>query len=426
MGNFTLKGIRNGAITLLVIVLTLELSPFMLGRFFLHQSFSRAEIRSELKTAMPQADSIEYVTRDDGGYLGDHILHPYLGFVSVPSQGYNNFNLPGIDPITKKASGVANIVIMGGSVAKDIYSHTGNRIKENLQKSDAFKNKEINLVAFALGGYKQPQQLIALNYFMALGAEYDIVINIDGFNEIVLPYADNLPHHVFPSYPRHWNIYSRKKLDSKVMLIMGKQAVIKEQISQSRLVMAGSVFRHSNFALFIWKLKEQNQQAVMADLEIKLRAALDNSEADYQATGIYTSVTDTLAFIREQAAFWMRSSRLVEQLSHPAGFEYFHFLQPNQYDPGSKILNDEERQIACESGPFAYKDAVIMGYPFLREQGLNLKREGVNFIDLSMMFRDESRTLYNDKCCHFNQLGYDLIADRICNEILLQLNQKSK
>ena len=225
-----LKVLINWALLLLVILITLELSPYIIGRYFLHHSFSRKEIRQELKAAEPKTDTLEFQNTNTDGYLGDHILHPYLGFVSIPHPDYNEFNLPGINPLTKKSPDKVNIVIMGGSVAKDIYSYTGDRIIQNLKRSKDFENKEINLVVFALGGFKQPQQLIALNYFMALGAEYDILINIDGFNEIVLPYADNLPNHVFPSYPRHWNIYSRKKLDSRVLLLMGKQAVANEKM----------------------------------------------------------------------------------------------------------------------------------------------------------------------------------------------------
>jgi hypothetical protein len=417
-----LKILKNWGLSLIMILISLELSPYVIGRFFLQQSFSRKEIRKEIIISKESISIDTIENKPTEGYLGDHILHPYLGFVSIPHSNYNEFNLPGIDPLTKKSADVLNIVIMGGSVAKDIYSYTGERIIKNLKKLAPFKDKKINLVVYALGGYKQPQQLIALNYFLALGAEYDIVINIDGFNEIVLPYADNLPHHVFPSYPRHWNIYSRKKLDSKVLLIMGKQAVLKDKMIISKKNISNSILQYSNLSLFLWKLKTLKNQATFAALENDLRKALDNSETDYQSTGIYTTVSDTLAFFREQADFWMRSSFQVEALSNSGGFEYFHFLQPNQYDEGSKKLTNEEMQIAYESGPFDYKDAARTGYPMLRRNGVILKDKGVNFIDLTSLFKNENRTVYNDKCCHFNQLGYDIMADRIASEIENQVS----
>ena len=35
-------------------------------------------------------------------------------------------------------------------------------------------------------GYKQPQQLLVLSYFLSIGQTFDLVVNIDGFNEVAL------------------------------------------------------------------------------------------------------------------------------------------------------------------------------------------------------------------------------------------------
>ena len=39
-------------------------------------------------------------------------------------------------------------------------------------------------VNLALFGYKQPQQLTTLAYLMSIGGQFDLVLNIDGFNEV--------------------------------------------------------------------------------------------------------------------------------------------------------------------------------------------------------------------------------------------------
>jgi hypothetical protein len=426
MKKFFNKRVRGWFFTILVIILTFELSPYILSPLLLRHSFSRRDIKAELKnTASTEENNEKQESSNSNEYLGDHILHPYMGFVSIPHPNYNDFCFPGINPVTKKSKDKIHLVIMGGSVAKDIYNYTGERIIRKLKESPKFKGKEIDIVVFALGGFKQPQQLMALNYFMALGAEYDIIINIDGFNEIVLPYSDNLPNHVFPSYPRHWNIYSRKKLDSKVTLLMGKQAVIKNNINDGKHFMGGSIIKNCNFSLFIWKIIENKRNQDLASLESLLRNAVENSESDYQSTGIYTTVKDTLEFMKEQAKFWSTSSRQIAYLEKPAGFEYYHFLQPNQYAEGSKVMTREEMEIAFESNPFAYKDAVRIGYPLLKEEGNNLTAEGVNFTDLTSLFINEKRSVYNDKCCHFNRLGYDIIADKICETIISKTSDHS-
>jgi lysophospholipase L1-like esterase len=79
-------------------------------------------------------------------------------------------------------------------------------------------------------------------------------------------------------------------------------------------------------------------------------------------------------------------------------------------------------ELAYEKGPFSYKDAAQKGYPLLIKEGKKLIGDNVNFVDLTMLFINENRTVYNDKCCHFNQLGYDLIADKITNTIISKNN----
>jgi hypothetical protein len=413
------KQISNILIVLFILLIILEFSPYLMGRFLLVEGFSRAEIKKALldQTGISK-DSTVIEGTDDGGYLGEHLLHPYLGFVSIPRAGYNQFGFPGPDPITRKDDQTVNICITGGSVAKQLYQFTKDRMIRSLQQHDAFKNKKIEIVLLALGGFKQPQQMLSVNYFMTLGAHYDMVINLDGFNEIVLPYSDNLPFGVYPSYPRHWNIYSRKRMDQKVILQLGKQAELKNRQEHARQRLARSFLRHSNFILLLWKISDLNKHNQVLVSEAKLREIIEKQGTDYQSTGPPFTVRDTTRFFRQQAVFWAQSSRQIHSLSQTGGFQYFHFLQPNQYDEGSKPLTAEEMDIAFEQGPFSYKDAARQGYPMLRTEGEKLLESGMNFTDLSLLFKNETRTIYSDKCCHFNQLGYNALADQITRIIM--------
>lgn len=57
------------------------------------------------------------------------------------------------------------------------------------------------LLNFAQGGFKQPQQLLTMTYFLALGQESDFIINLNGVNEIVLAHINHSRglHAVMPS-----------------------------------------------------------------------------------------------------------------------------------------------------------------------------------------------------------------------------------
>ena len=406
------------AVYVLIIIITLEIAPFILSPLLLKQGFHRGDIQKEI-ALNEVVDSSQTTASEDnkGAYLGEHLLHPYLGYVHIPGDDYNAYGFPGPDPLKVSDSNTVLICITGGSVAKQFYQREKEYFIKNLKANSRFAGKEIKILVFALGGFKQPQQLLCLNYFMAQGFHPDYVLNLDGFNEIVLPLSDNHPFGVNPSFPRHWNIYSKKKLDSRVMKLMGRETWIREKRNNARMHMHRKIWRFSNLALFIWKISDLKYQQELARAEQQLRDVVATVENDYQSTGPTYDFTDSLSFLNEQAKLWSRSSKQLADLVEGDGGHYIHFLQANQYDEGSKPLSDEEMNIAYESGSFAYKTAARMGYPLLRKQGAWLIEHGVHFVDLSLMFVNDKRTVYNDKCCHFNALGYRLIADRMLKAI---------
>lgn len=102
----------------------------------------------------------------------------------------------------------------------------------------------------------------------------------------------------------------------------------------------------------------------------------------------------------------------MHRVSEGAGIRYFHFLQPNQYVGGSKPLSDEERRIAfAPNDPYA--NYVRLGYPYLREDGLELARRGVRFHDLTHIFAGDAATRYSDTCCHLTKAANELLGAEI-------------
>jgi hypothetical protein len=404
---------------LAVILFTLEIAPFILGSFILEGGYSRRKIKQELTQ---RYESNNLVTDSTAGqqeeYLSEHMVHPYLGFVHEASDNYNSFGFPDAHPILRRSDSVVNICITGGSVAKQLYQFSGKELIRLLLDDPDFENKEINLVSLALGGFKQPQQLFVLNYLLSLGAEYDYVINIDGFNEVVLPYSDNMPFEIFPAYPRHWNVYSRKVLNKKAVLLLGKQAVTKEKQQRQAEMTINSPLRISNFGLFLWKIRDQGLTNGLSEMESQLRTELQNSEAGLQTRGPDFNYRDTTGIFAFQATYWGQCSRQMNALASQFGFTYLHFLQPNQYLEGSKKLTTEELTVAYEEGDFAYKKAVQSGYPFLIAEGKKLLGEGLRFEDLTQLFKNEQTTVYSDKCCHFNIKGYNAIMKKIAGAIM--------
>jgi hypothetical protein len=141
-------------------------------------------------------------------------IHPYLGWVHNPQLSHpdkvggqdirtNSLGFRDNDPsIVKKTPDKFIVGISGGSVAWRFSWEAEKTLRESLQSLPELHGRAIRFVRLAMPGYKQPQQLMALNYIMALGGEFDAIINIDGFNDGVLSIMENGRQRTALDYPR--------------------------------------------------------------------------------------------------------------------------------------------------------------------------------------------------------------------------------
>ena len=148
------------------------------------------------------------------------IIHPYLGYVYDPSvERASPYGISDVSPIQHRSADKVVIGIFGGSFADDVAYNVGEALADLLKPH--FPNRQFVIVKATIGGYKQPQQLMALNYFMALGGEFDIVINLDGFNDIALPAQENVPQ-TDPFFPRQWHLRMRMVPDQEFLRTLGR------------------------------------------------------------------------------------------------------------------------------------------------------------------------------------------------------------
>ena len=346
-----------------------------------------------------------------------HILHPYLGFVHDPSAypGTNRFGFMGPTPLTKRSKDRINVLLTGGSVAQELFAHSG-RLRALLSSVPAFAGKEIVLMPVCLGGYKQPQQLQALSLLLALGSEFDVVLNLDGFNEAVLPYGENLPRGVDPSFPRSWDLFARRGLRLDQVILIGRMSILREQRENWRVVFAQTPLRYSLSALTLWQTRDQRFDAEIRGLQAQLEQILiDDRQDSEQVRGPGLNGRGSTQVIDDSVGLWKSASRQMRALCEANGIRYFHFLQPNQHFSGSKPLTAQEAALLAGRDHFtlAAKEAVARAYPMMRTEGKALRRSGLRFHDLTGLFVHRKDTLYRDSCCHVNDLGYQLIGEAI-------------
>jgi hypothetical protein len=314
------------------------------------------------------------------------------------------------------------IAFVGGSFAVAFAEHGAPRLIARLSELPAFRGKTLVPLNLAVGGYKQPQQLMSIAYLLSLGAELDLLVNLDGFNDVVLHPTENAPARVSPAFPRRWH----RRIDGTLQGGALRLMVVRVQLEQQRATLARafsiSPWQHLNLANLVYVLLDRGLERRVAETDHQLLG-------HEQATGIaaptngpeisFASETEMLAHL---ASLWQRSSRLLDRLARAGGTRYYHFLQPNQYVPGTKPMGPEERARAWIAN-HTYGRLVAAGYPMLQRAGRDLQADGVRFVDLTGAFAGHAEPLYIDACCHVGERGNAIVADLIFDTIRRDLQR---
>lgn len=351
--------------------------------------------------------------------LEDRVLHPYLGFVLDPSgQDYrapiSEYGFSGsVGPIQTRSPDKIIIGIFGGSVAEHFAESSADELVDALAQAPEFQGREFVVFRTAMGGYKQPQQLMTLNFILALGGEVDILINIDGFNEIALHAVENARKDIFPIYPREWWGLATPLHDPKLRRLVARRDFLSDRIAliakrHSRDLLSVSVIANTIWFATHSMLMRDFEEAEKALWEVEI-------QNQHVAKGLSLQVEEGL--YEHLAAIWMRSSLQMNRLSLENEIRYFHFLQPNQYFSQAKPMGAKEQRDAY-GGDNPYRMGAEMGFPSLLREGAALVEQGVNFTDLSPVFDEVEEALYIDACCHLNEIGNRILAKQIARVIL--------
>jgi len=374
------------------------------------------------------------------------ILHPFLGYISKPGTGFGGFEFQSVFnannyglvsqvnyPYIRQHPNQVLVGIFGGSVATFYYMNEieNPTIARTLKTLPQFADKEIVLLNFSQGGYKQPQQLLALNYFLSQGQELDLVINIDGFNEVAIA-NNNIQKNIAPSMPSALQVMplvqlANNNLSTAQMKIMLEVIEIKDKLKNS-------LASQQNCTLSLCYFWEQFRSTVLIK---RYYDRLEDFEDERKKTAtpdeslIYLqpwNTQGTQANYERMTQIWVQSSLAMSSVLQSQNISYFHILQPNQYYPTQRQFSAEERQqFAPENNTRnPYIDGVQLGYPSLVDASQQLLDEGIDFFNGVTAFDSEPDTVYIDTCCHYNQKGRNIFANFVASQIALTLNQPGR
>jgi hypothetical protein len=408
-------------VMILLTWLTIECAALVGYRAINHTWFSYSEAISALSSSAP-TDSSEFILRGLADLkMGDfvEVLHPYFGFVAEPQQNkkewkVSDFGFPLSDtpsPVTRKAPNKVIVGVFGGSFTQWVYLS----LKPILERRGRETGKEFVVLNFGIGGHKQPQQLMILNYLLAIGAEFDVVINIDGFNEVMLPASENIPNNVNPYYPRAWDKRTAAAVNAPSVRLIGRREEVKERkerwansFRKHRLYLSPTLF-------LIWQARDHSFARIIYATNQRIAAEGAKSQS-YTMRGPAYTFSEPDQLYRDLVAVWKRSSLQMKNLCEANGIRYHHFLQPNQYVAGSKPMNgDEARKAINPASP--YKEAIEHAYPEMEKAIADLQKQGVAAEDLTQIYSNHPEPIYIDDCCHTNTEGSEIVAKRILETV---------
>ncbi|MCL2928999.1 MAG: hypothetical protein MGG37_13725 [Trichodesmium sp. MAG_R01] len=371
-------------------------------------------------------------------------LHPFFGYVL--KQGsfaneelgirVNNYGLVSkYDyPFVKSNKNQFIIGIFGGSVANDfavnsIYNGAiGDQgFIQNLKQIPQLKEKEIIILCFASGGYKQPQQLLMLNYFISIGQEFDLVINIDGFNEVALSHQNNQKR-IDLSLPSIQHILPLTQLasdDLSVMAAIVQISELKNNLSTgiNKLESCKLALCHGWRSLQVKGLFDRYKTEI---IKYDKKIAKNSSKIDGSNSLVYLKKMP--AVLEEKVAFekvaenWYESSLTMSQILADRNILYLHFIQPNQYYPTEKVYSPEEKIFIIEDHSYAV--GVRKGYPVLLSKINSLQEAKVNIFNTVNIFDEEKEIVYRDACCHYNMVGQTILERYVANSIKTIMEKK--
>ena len=382
----------------------------------------------------------DVLSAPENGRLVREALHPYFGPTHTPGTAFdapesmwvngsspshaetNNFGFVSSYsyPFVKARSNEFVMGIFGGSVGLWFCQVGVDRLLEGLTQHPFFRNTEIIPLCFSHEGYKQPQEALVLAYFLSIGQQFDLIVNIDGFNDVALADLNNergldisMPsvQHLDPLI----NLVNQSTLTPDKLESLATTVRYRQQLTD--LVSRIRANRLASVNLVLDQVYKRRLAAYVRERGRFNNLPSASSDSSLIQVTPTVKAREGVTLFTDIAEQWASSALLMRDLSAARGVAYFHFLQPNQYYTTRRFSEAEAAVALREDTP--YKRSVELGYPALVATAQSrLSNAGVQYFDATHVFDREPAPVYMDDCCHYTLVGNRVLADFIAASIL--------
>jgi hypothetical protein len=302
------------------------------------------------------------------------------------------------------------IGVFGGSLAFHFWLSTLDERSPVLKRFAAATGKRVIFLNFASGGRKQPQTMLQLAYFMAIGQHFDFVLNVDGFNEIYDAWL-NLANYKI-SYTMPFAEFAFKIQNAFLeRVFFGADRRIADLVDRRDRWAARANTSRSAIFFYVTDLLRENYASQLNTLEAQLAGARNDLRYPVQLVPSDTDNYDEL--IPKIAQLWFNGSVAMHRLAAPAGIPYLHVLQPNQYASRKHLSAQEEEWKVRGVTHVPLQRIVPQGYRAFLQLAPSFTEQNIAFVDATPVYDETSETVFIDWCCHVNDAGNSILSARI-------------
>ncbi len=344
------------------------------------------------------------------------LLHPYTGWETAPGMDLTA-RLLGPEGVPAADPHAYRILIVGGSVAAMFARLGAERFVERLAQDPRLAGRRPEVLAFGRTGFKEPQQLMMIAWLFTLGVVPDVVLDLDGHNEVSVgnENASRGTNPLYPSIPHWGSLALSGGLDRDLIRMAARSLDVRDLLIERADQALRWHLYDTEIGCALARSRLGGLQAEQRSLHESFFAGLTRASNSVVLHGPPFDA-DQNHVIAQTVDGWERDSLMINALCAARGVLFLHVLQPALYDPSGKTPTERE----LETGHVldAWKAGVEIGYPLLRTAGQRLKERGVHFVDASNVFIGVEGDVFVDSC-HFAERGNEILADRMAKELLL-------
>lgn len=411
------KVLRRAGLVLCGGVLAAALAEVALRVLTTHDAEKSVATIEDLVSRMTEAfgEPNVGVRQQNGNALAFHPLFAFDDAASdkIHDQRWNAFLEFGANEIC--------VFVYGGSVSVQVGQGSPAEIEGLLEADPRAQGKSVRVFPMGRAGFKAPQTLAALQHDLSCGFKPDVVLLLDGFNDLAVANTNvhNQFHPILPC-PPFWLPLVAAPMGSSSALADAELTVRREQKWVVRLDRLGDSLQLSRSALasrvWLWATSGSYGRWMRA-IEIYEREASAAKNNVVSRGGSFDRTPK--AAVELCAQIWEENARSMRAICEARGITFVHVLQPTLHDAGFKPATEAELRNGGASE--AWLEGVRIGYPLLRERGARLREQGHNFFDGSPLFAQDTGEVYVDSC-HFNERGRIELA-RFCGRSILALDR---